>query len=125
MHPEYDANAQVLTTPDVGLLGVSANTATEYLTLATQHSVRELEVFDSVAMCGYPGTVTLFIDILNSLLTGGNLRPRATCYSGEITSLRPFNPSEPATPENTYLIQHDLHENPGPVAVPSLTIEET
>lgn len=54
------------------------------------------------------------IATINQQIAQGNPpRPRATCLSGEITAMRPFDATVAATPENTVLIQHDIPTTSG------------
>ncbi len=108
-HPEY---APGTTTPDVGLLKVDEEIP-NHLALADADVLQALDVFDEVSLCGFPGSVTLGIDFADLLTTGGDFRPRATCLRGTISALRPFDPSNPATPENTFLIQYGISTEPG------------
>ena len=63
-----------------------------------------------MSLCGFPEATT-GLDLLG-VLTGG-FHPRATCLTGTVSALRPFDPGESATPENTQLIQYDLPVTPG------------
>lgn len=114
-HPQFDWDSPV-GTPDVGLLEVDEE-ITGVLTLADDASVRELAVFDNVSLCGFPADVLGLIDFdgitSGHQITAGKLRPRATCLTGTISALRPFDPSLAATPENTQLLQYDLPVAPG------------
>ncbi len=56
-------------------------------------------------LCGFPGNLSS-IDLANIL--EGTGRPGVSCLQGTISALRPFDPTDPATPENTVLIQYDL-----------------
>ena len=108
-HPDY---APGTTTPDVGLLKVDEEIP-NHLALADADVLQALDVFDEVSLCGFPGSVTIGIDFANLLTTGGDFRPRATCLRGTISALRPFDPSDAANPENTFLIQYGISTEPG------------
>ncbi len=108
-HPGYDAS-NVAGTPDVGLLRAapldSSSGSFEPLFLAEDVGLSDLQVFDEVSICGFPADVTEVFDLPG--LLAGTIRPRTTCLQGTISALRPFDPFEPATPDNTFLIQYDL-----------------
>ena len=110
-HPQYDSSIP-LNSPDVGLLRVD-EALPDHLDLPGAEVVQSLEVFDVVSSCGFPSDITLGIDLLDLLRNGGDFRPRTTCLQGTISALRPFDPSDPATSENTTLIQYDLPVIPG------------
>ena len=101
-HPDFDPE-RFLSTPDLGVISVAGVLPT-VVTLANDFRLRGLSVLDNVALCGFPGDVSLDV---------GSSRPRATCLPGTITALRPFDPNEPASPENTLLIQHDIPTSRG------------
>ncbi len=103
-HPDYDGNS--VTSPDVGVIEVNGRLPS-WLPLADEAVVRSLRILDDVTLCGFPGDVALLIDFAN-LQPGDEFRPRASCFTGSISSLRPFDPSAPATPANLQLIQHDI-----------------
>ena len=105
-HPDYDPNF-FLSTPDVAVLTVDAIFAS-YVTLAGDSVVSSLSVLDSISLCGFPGDVTFAIDV-----DLGSSRPRVTCLSGSVSALRPFDPSDPASPSNTFLVQHDIQTSVG------------
>ncbi len=109
VHPDY--NGSSTSSPDVGVVEVDGE-LTATLALAEMSTLANLAVFDEVRMCGFPGDVTLVID-LEQLIAGESFYPRATCLSGTISGLRPFVSSESATPSNTQLIQHDLATTEG------------
>lgn len=108
-HPSYDAN-HLAGTPDVGLLRAGPTGSDpgsfEPLFLAEDAELSNLQVFDEVSICGFPADVTEVFDLPGIL--AGTIRPRTTCLQGTISALRPFDPLEPATPDNTFLIQYDL-----------------
>ncbi len=103
LHPGYDEEPAL--GPDVGVIEVS-EPLPSFLALASDATLHGLAVLDEVRLYGFPGDVARAIDF-EQLLHGG-LRPRATCLTGRITSLRPFNTSQDASPVNTLLIQHDI-----------------
>lgn len=109
VHPDYLSGSPV-PTADVGILEVDEPIPAS-LELADDRSLQELAVFDEVSLCGFPGDVTFGIDI-GGLFTG-EFRPRATCLTGTISALRPFDAGEASTPANTQLIQYDLPVAPG------------
>ena len=102
LHPGYDEEDSV--EPDVGVIEVS-EPLPSFLPFASDATLHRLAVLDDIRMYGFPGDVARAIDWLQ-LLNGG-LRPRATCLTGRITVLRPFDTTRDATPTNTLLIQHD------------------
>lgn len=108
-HPGYDPS-NLAGTPDVGLLRaartVSDPGSFEPLFLAEDAELSNLQVFDEVSICGFPGNVTEVFDLPGIL--AGTIRPRTTCLQGTISALRPFDPLDQATPDNTFLIQYDL-----------------
>jgi len=110
-HPGYNPLSQVVVTPDVALVEVDGDVS-ETLAIAPDGVLQGLEVFDDVSLCGFPGTVAQGIDF-GGILTTGELHPRTTCLEGSISALRPYDPGESATPQNTYLIQYDLPVVPG------------
>jgi len=105
-HPDYDPN-DFLGTPDVGVISV-VGSLPSVAPLADEATVRDLATLDDVALCGFPGDVLLALDPIDA-----SVRPRATCLSGNITALRPFDPSVAATRDNTLLLQHDIQTSPG------------
>lgn len=105
IHPAYE-DSGIFTTPDVGVIRVSQSLPVQ-LTLASQEALETLAVGDELRMCGFPGDVSLRIDPI-SCDPGVELRPRASCLTGRVTALRPFDASAAATPENTQLVQHEL-----------------
>ncbi|MHC4234605.1 MAG: trypsin-like peptidase domain-containing protein, partial [Planctomycetota bacterium] len=109
MHPDFVSDAFAFT-PHIGLLEVDEEIPS-FLSLADTETVRSLEVFDEVSLCGFPGDVTLGIDFVG--IFTGEFRPRVTCLNGTISALRPFDPGEAATAENRHLIQYDLPVVPG------------
>ena len=115
LHPGYDEDASV--SPDVGVMEVNESLPS-FLALASDATLHRLAVLDEVRLYGFPGDVARAID-LEQLLHGG-LRPRATCLTGRITSLRPFNTSRDASPLNTLLIQHDIPATGGASGSPIL-----
>ncbi len=106
-HPDYDTGSAIIT-PDVGLLETDSENP-DFLILPT--TAPDLQVFDNVRLCGFPGDVTLGIDIVG--ISTGEFRPRASCLSGVISAIRPFNPGVALTPENSRLIQYDISTEPG------------
>lgn len=115
LHPGYDEEAAV--GPDVGVIEVTESLPL-FLAFASDATLHGLAVLDEVRLYGFPGDVARAID-LEQLLHGG-LRPRATCLTGRITSLRPFNTSRDASPLNTLLIQHDIPATGGTSGSPIL-----
>lgn len=116
-HPGYDEEATI--GPDVGVIEVSESLPS-FLKLASGTMLHHLAVLDEIRLYGFPGDVARAIDI-EQLLHGG-LRPRATCLTGRITSLRPFVPSQNASPSNTLLIQHDAPATHGMSGSPVLNL---
>lgn len=108
IHADYDG--ELATSPDVGVFEVDA-TLPVTLDLASDSALQDLGIFDEVSLCGFPFDVTLAIDI--PAIEEGEFRPRATCLNCEISSLRPFDASEAATPENTQLIQYAIATTEG------------
>lgn len=102
-HPAYWAPER---SPDVGLL-VLDRPVFPTLRLADDATIEAVEVFDAISLCGFPGAVTDAIDPV-TLSSFDELRPRASCLRGSVSALRPFSPSEPATPESVSIIQYDL-----------------
>lgn len=105
VHPEYDP-ARPLSTPDVGIIEVDC-VLPSTIVLADDATLYDLALLDDVSLCGFPGDVTL-LDI-----ELGSSRPRATCLTGSITGLRPFDLNEPTTPLNASVIQHDIQTSRG------------
>ncbi len=108
-HPEYDSSSQV-TTPDVGILEVDT-TIPSFLTIPATNAYPEVEVFESVSLCGFPASVTLGLDFIGSV--SGDFHPRATCVGGSISAIRPFDPGDALTLDNAQLIQYDITTEPG------------
>jgi len=106
-HPDYDTGL-LISTPDVGLLETDSE-APDFLPLPT--ALPTLAVFDDVNLCGFPGNVTLGIDFVG--ISTGEFHPRASCLTGAISAIRPFDPGVPSTPENSRLIQYDISTEPG------------
>lgn len=104
VHPDF--NGDSTTSPDIGIIETDL-TLPVVLDIADQSTLEELHVFDEMRLCGFPADVTAVFDML-ALITGEGFRPRATCLSGAISALRPFDPSVPATSSNSQLIQHDI-----------------
>ena len=115
-HPDFDGSAS--TSPDVGLIEV-AGTLPSWLPLASDATLQDLQVLDEVILCGFPSDVFQSIDFAN-LEPGDLFRPRATCFIGSISSLRPFDPSVSATPGNLQLLQHDIPTTNGTSGSPIL-----
>ena len=107
-HPDYD-----MTTGDydLGILGVDEYLPT-VLQLADDDTIEDLSVFDDIRSCGFPGDLALQT-IFETITTGGDYRPRTTCVQGVISSMSPFNSSDPASPDNTFLVQYDFTTSPG------------
>ena len=94
-HPAYDGSTQ---SPDIGILIVDADFATAPSFLPREHA-RELRVGQPVATMGFPGEIAP----LNTTV------PLATFKDGTISALRPYRPdTEPATPEDSRILQHNL-----------------
>ncbi len=94
-HPAYDGSTQ---SPDIGILIVDADFATAPSFLPREHA-RELRVGQPVATMGFPGEIAP----LNTTV------PLATFKDGTISALRPYRPeAEPATPEDSRILQHNL-----------------
>ncbi len=113
MHPDYTGDS--VRSPDVGVIEVDG-ALPSWLRLADDADLRSLIVFDEIRLCGFPGDVALAIEIpalVRAIGGDATFRPRATCLSGQISSLRPFDPSAAATPANTFLIQHDIATSQG------------
>lgn len=105
-HPQYQGDS-IVATPDVGIIEVD-DLIPAYLDLADDEQLQAIAVFDEVSLCGFPANVTVGLDVMDLVVTGGDFRPRTTCLNGTVSALRPFDPSDPASPANTDLIQYDL-----------------
>jgi hypothetical protein len=116
IHPGYDGNPA--RSPDVGIVRVDG-VVSGYLRLADPAAYESIDVFDEVRLCGFPGDVTVAVDF-DSLFTK-SYRPRATCLSGQISALRPFDPTVTAAPGTTQLIQHDIATTQGTSGSPIYT----
>lgn len=113
VHPEFTGDPS--RSPDIGIIEVGRALPTR-LSVSENSQMQSLGVFDEIRMCGFPGDVFSSIDvpaIVQSIASGEVFRPRATCLEGSITSLRPLDPSESATPNNTLLIQHNVATTQG------------
>lgn len=108
-HPEYRESA-VSFTPDLGLLQVDDDLPV-ILPLAADEDVKQLQIFDPVSLCGFPGEVTLGVDL--QVASVSQFHPRVTCLKGTISSLRPFDSGTAMTPDNSFIIQYDLPTSPG------------
>lgn len=115
-HADYDGNS--VASPDVGVIEVDG-TLPSSLRLAGDDVVQGLRVLQTVTLCGFPGDVSLAIDF-PALQTGEDFRPRASCFTGSINALRPFDAATPATPANSQLIQHDIPATRGTSGSPIL-----
>ncbi len=100
-HPDYNDISS--TSPDVGVIE-TVEMLPSWMPLASRSEYEDLQILDPVTICGFPGDVSIAIDFVNFEL-GDIFRPRATCFSGTLSSLRPFDPSQPATATNTQLVQ--------------------
>lgn len=109
-HPDYEPDS-VVDTPDVGLLRVSEDLPC-CLSLADDDVLEDLAARTSISLCGFPGELLAVFDFDDTVdltqIANGTLHPRATCYAGTISALRPFDPDVPATPENRQLLQYNL-----------------
>ena len=94
-HPAYDGSTQ---SPDIGVLIVDVEFATAPSFLPREMAL-ELRVGQPVATMGFPGEIAP----LNTTV------PLATFKDGTISALRPYRPeAEPATPEDSRILQHSL-----------------
>ena len=116
VHPSY--NGDPFTSPDVGIIEV-AGRLPGHLDRATYSEALSLEILDPVTLCGFPGDVAFLIDFAN-LEPDETIRPRASCYEGSISALRPLDPSEAATPTNSVLVQHSIASTGGTSGSPLL-----
>lgn len=115
IHPDYSRqDTSNVGSPDLAIISVDG-VIDFWLTVANTDSATDIEVFDNLSMCGFPGDVELLFET-----AGGSFFPRATCLQGQVTALRPFDPTIPATPENSQLIQHDIQTSAGTSGSPIL-----
>ncbi|MCH8147093.1 MAG: trypsin-like peptidase domain-containing protein [Planctomycetes bacterium] len=111
VHAAY--NGDPLTSPDIGVIRVRGahgqvfGFTYPWVGLPDIGSEPEISVLDPLILCGFPGDVSDAIDFTR-FDPGRDFRPRASCLTGTVSSLRPFDPSDVATPDNTFLIQHDI-----------------
>jgi len=105
IHPDYESE-RFLSTPDVAVIVVDCTLPT-LVPSADVQTLQDLAILDEVSMCGFPGDVTL------ADIELGSTRPRATCLTGNITGLRPFNLNETTTSQNTAVVQHDIQTSAG------------
>ncbi len=108
-HPDYDADS-LIGTPDVGLLETDL-AIPNFLTLPDDNRVPHISVFDSVSLCGFPGS-TIGIDFIG-IFTSGEFHPRVSCHAGTISAIRPFDSGTTTTPENGQLLQYDISTEAG------------
>jgi len=106
-HPDYDPTAN---SADLGIMEVDGDVHVG-LSLASKSAVQQLQTLDEIGLCGFPGELVIG-DLLGGLASG-ELHPIATCLTGTISAIRPFNSGLPATPQNSFLIQYDLPTSHG------------
>ncbi len=116
VHPDY--NGDSISSPDVAVIEVDGRLPS-HLTLGSNATVQNLEVLEELTLCGFPGDVSVLVDFAN-LQPGDEFRPRASCFTGGISSLRPFDPSVAATEVNSQLIQHSVGTTGGTSGSPML-----
>ncbi len=102
-HPDYDGDP--LGSPDVGLFTTQQELPA---TLELADPAVDISLGDEIAIVGFPGDVTDFIEIVP-----GETVPQATSLNGDITALRTHDDTEAVTPENLDVIQHQVPTTPG------------
>lgn len=127
LHPDFSAQAANLSTPDVALLRAPAESDQEApfepLKPAANEVLHGLRELDDFIICGFPPTVSLGIDLANVILGDGEFHPRATSVWGAFSALRPLDPAQSATPENTQLVQFVIPRLNGMAGSPLVTAE--
>ena len=109
-HPTYDADG-LQPTPDLGIMSTAEAMPTFVVTPAL-HATPSIDVLERVMLCGFPGSVTIQIDLLGAFISG-QFHPRASCLSGNVSALRPFDAGQSLTQANGRLIQYDISTEPG------------
>ncbi len=102
-HPNYDGDP--LRSPDVALM-TTLEALPAVLPLAPPDAA--IELGDEVAIVGFPGDVTEFIEI-----NPGETIPQATSLTGRITARRSHDDTNSVTDDNLDVIQHQAPTTPG------------
>gem|GEM_PF-3571766 len=111
-HPDFVSDAPLLTTPGVGLLETEAVGEDERefvaLVVAGNEDLQGLTALEEVSLCGFSSNIIDADNIVDTVNAGQRLHPQSTCLQGVISVMGPFDASDLATPENSFLIQHDV-----------------
>ncbi len=109
-HPAYDGSSPFLT-PDVGLFETIEILPTA-LTVPHWSFAPVVRILDTVTLCGFPGSVTVGIDIVG-FFAGADFRPQATCLQGNVSALRTFEETVRPDAPIAQLIQYDISTESG------------
>ncbi len=104
-HPEYDADG-LQPTPDLGVMS-TAEVMPTFVITPGMDAPPSINVLEEVSLCGFPGSVTTLIDLPGAFVSG-QFHPRASCLSGNVSALRPFEAGQVLTQANGRLIQYDI-----------------
>ena len=106
IHPDYQTGKST-STPDVALF-TTKEEMTEWLDLATEEDVADIQPGDAVYATSFPGDVEKVAPVIP-----GQTVPQATALTGAITALRSYQQDVLVDATNTDIIQHQLPTSAG------------